>query len=100
MLKDVEMCFSPVILLSILQGLGVVFLPSLTKQIFIVNYIGFFVVGICFFKIQEGTASRSTLFVLSLSLLSNITSYSIKHFMLFALFISFSIRLCRGGGNS
>jgi peptidoglycan/LPS O-acetylase OafA/YrhL len=85
-LKNVELWLSPLVLLAILKGVELINIPDFINNVFIIHYISFFVAGICFFKIQDGIASRPTYLVLLFTLLSTIATFSFREFLLFSAF--------------
>lgn len=84
--KRVEFWLSAFLLLAFLQGSGLIALPSVINKIFFLEYISFFIAGICFFKIQDGQSNKMTVFILALSLVVTIFTFSPKHFVLFTVF--------------
>jgi len=85
-LKNVDLWLSPLVLLAVLKGVGLITIPYVIDMVFIIDYISFFIAGICFFKIQDGIAGKITYAILLFSLLATIASFSMNEFVLFSMF--------------
>jgi peptidoglycan/LPS O-acetylase OafA/YrhL len=89
LLKYAEYLLSPIILISILQSQNIIELPWLLNKLLLVNYVSFFIAGICFYKIANLISNRWTLLVLGFCLVSTIFVYSVNVFILSSMFYIF-----------
>ncbi|MFC4281906.1 acyltransferase family protein [Thalassotalea piscium] len=89
LLQYAEYLFSPIIILSILQSQGIIELPSILNKIFIIHYLSYFLAGICFYKLVNGVENKLTSAILILSLISIFFVFSLKVFILSAIFYTF-----------
>lgn len=86
-LDKVEFFFLFFLLLSVFQSLGFVSFSHIINKIFILEYISFFLSGICFYKIlYEDSRKLMTICILLLSLLSTIVIFSFSSFLIFSAF--------------
>ena len=88
-LKYTEYLFSPVVLISILESRGFIEISGLWNEIFILQYLSYFLAGICFYKIIYGLESKLTYAILFLCLVSTYILFSKTVFMISALFYLF-----------
>jgi peptidoglycan/LPS O-acetylase OafA/YrhL len=85
--NKIETIVSILLLFSILHSLQIINIPTPIYNVFIMKYLPFFMAGICFYKIINGSDNiRVTVGVLFLTLISTIAIYSFKHFLVFTVF--------------
>jgi peptidoglycan/LPS O-acetylase OafA/YrhL len=89
LLKYSEYLLSSIVLISIFQSQGVIEIPWLLNKILIVEYVSYFMAGICFYKIANNVANRWTWVVLIFGLVSTIFMLSTKIFILVTMFYVF-----------
>jgi peptidoglycan/LPS O-acetylase OafA/YrhL len=85
-LKRAEVFLSVFLVIAIIESLGFINLPIKLKNILMVEHISFFIAGICFYKIVNQLHNKWTYGILMLSLISTITTFSLKLFLLFLVF--------------
>jgi peptidoglycan/LPS O-acetylase OafA/YrhL len=86
LLKKVEYILVPFILLSIFHYAEVINLPDLLVEIFILKYLPFFVVGICFYKIANNLHDKLTVPIILFCLIASGFSHGLAKVGLFAGF--------------
>tara|TARA_A200000159_G_C7338693_1_gene346242 strand:- start:84 stop:1073 length:990 start_codon:yes stop_codon:yes gene_type:complete len=89
LLKYAEYLFALIILISILESRGVVEISGLVNKIFIVQYLSYFLAGICFYKILNEVESKITYVVLFLCLVSTLFLFSKVVFIITSVFYLF-----------
>jgi peptidoglycan/LPS O-acetylase OafA/YrhL len=84
-LKYAEKIFSLICIISIIHYLGYFTIPKTVSYLFLLDQVPFFLAGICFYKINSNLASKSTYFILFISLFSAIIT-DINHLLSYCLF--------------
>jgi peptidoglycan/LPS O-acetylase OafA/YrhL len=93
-LRYTKYLFSPLILISILQSQGFIEISFWLNKLFILEYLSYFLAGICFYKVVNKSANKLTYAILALCLISTLFVFSQKVFLIslaFYVFFFFAI---------
>ncbi len=85
-LDKAEHIFSILVLISILHSLEYISIPVPLYKVFLLEYLPFFLAGICFYKISHGRQKISTISALFISLVSTTFIYPLEFFIIFTIF--------------
>ena len=95
-LKSAEYIFTPFVLLSILDATDTVAFPPILTKILLLEYIAYFIAGICFYKIAYKKSNVWTGFVLMFCLISTAFIYSPKVSVLTGTFYAIFFGVSKG----
>jgi peptidoglycan/LPS O-acetylase OafA/YrhL len=84
-LKNVELWLSLLILVFIAKNIGLFPVHYVINNIFIIDYISFFVAGICFYKIKNGVNTKTNQLILVLSLASRLVNCTNGSFVVYSI---------------
>jgi len=87
--RNADLIFVPLVFLAILQSVNFLELNYIVNKLLIIDYISFFVSGICFYKLLNNESFNRTIFILMLCLFSTAMTYSVPHLFMFICFYLF-----------
>lgn len=85
-LKYTEYLFSPLIMISVLQSQGLIEFSELINKILMLQYLSYFLAGICFYKLMNKLANKFTYAILMLCMVSTLFVFSKGVFLITSAF--------------
>ncbi len=84
-----ELILFPLVVISALQSIGMIDMNNVINKILLIDYISFFISGICFYKLLNDKNKKITICILLFCLISTALTYSLLSLLLFAFLYLF-----------